>query len=226
MPIPNLLLLEDDPPTCLFLCEALMALPAQVQCAATLAQAEQAITHSAFDLWLFDAHVPDGHSAELLARRGSVDTHCPAIALTADNDPSSAAALRAAGFAQVLIKPVSAAALLHAVRKLLAWLPSAAGEHAVWNHNHALAAAGGVESTRAALNALFLRELPELQQQIINALEHGEDALAASLLHRLKGSCALVGADALLGAVSALAGEPGRSALRDQFVDACAQTLR
>lgn len=219
----TILLLEDDPPTRLFLHEALRALPAQVHDTGTLAQAEAAIDGTPFDVWLFDANLPDGHSADLLARLRLAGAHCPAIALTADNDANTAAMLHGAGFAWVLNKPVSVADLLRAVRELL---PLSATADNVWNHRHALAAAGGVESTRAALNALFLQELPDLQQQIIAALAHGQHTQAAGLLHRLKGSCALVGAETLRDAVFALARDPGQSALHERFVSACQRTLR
>src|SRR3546814_18768698 len=81
--------------------------------------------------------------------------------------------LRDAGFARVLFKPVSVTDLLRTVRELLSLRPETTTADNVWNHRHALAAAGGVESTRAALNALFLQELPGLQQQIIAALAQG-----------------------------------------------------
>lgn len=222
----NILLLEDDPPTSLFLHEALRALPAQVHDTGTLAQAQAAVGSSAFDVWLFDANLPDGHSADLLARLRLADAHCPAIALTADNDANTVATLLAAGFARVLNKPVSVADLLRTVRELLSLQPEATRANNVWNHRHALAAAGGVEGTRAALNALFLQELPGLQHQIIAALAQGRHTQAAGLLHRLKGSCALVGAEALRDAVFALARDPGQSALHERFVNACQRTLR
>src|SRR3546814_21038579 len=113
--------------------------------------------------------------------------------------------LRDAGFARVLFKPVSVTDLLRTVRELLSLRPETTTADNVWSHRHALAAAGGVESTRAALNALFLQELHGLQQQIIAALAQGRHAEAAGLLHRLKGSCALVGAELLGDAVFALA---------------------
>lgn len=222
----KLLLLEDDPPTRLFLHEALLALPAQVQCTSTLAQAQAAISRASFDVWLFDANLPDGRSADLLSslRRGGTLT--PAIALTADVDALVSSMLRDAGFARVLIKPIGAGALRAAVTQMLAQQPEGHAATAIWNEEHALAAAGGVQTTRAALNALFLQELPTLQRQITDALEHGQHTLAAGLLHRLKGSCALVGAEALREAVFALANGLGQNALRDRFVSACERTLR
>ncbi len=222
MPMAKLLLLEDDPPTRLFLHETLLVIPAQVQCTSTLAQAEAAIQRIAFDLWLFDANVPDGHSADLLIRLRIAGIQTPAIALTADNDAAMTTALLASGFSQVVIKPVAGAELLQVVGKLL----PAAAEHDLWNHRHALAAAGGVENTRAALHDIFLQELPDLQRQIIDALAQGQHPLAGSLLHRLNGSCALVGADALREAVFALSNDLGQPSLRDRFVSACQRTLR
>jgi len=224
--MPHLLLLEDDPPTRLFVREVLLTIPAQVQCVATLAQAEAAIMGSAFDLWLFDANVPDGHSAGLLTRLRIADVCTPAVALTADNQTHVGAALLAGGFAHVLVKPVRGADLLAVVRRQLMRVSEPAAHPTLWNRQHALAAAGGVENTSAALHALFLQELPDLQRQIIEALQQGQDALAQSLLHRLKGSCALVGAEALRDAVFALARNPEPRVLRDRFISACQRTLR
>ncbi|PKM07349.1 MAG: response regulator [Gammaproteobacteria bacterium HGW-Gammaproteobacteria-4] len=226
MPMPRFLLLEDDPPTRLFLHDTLLTLPAQVQCASTLAQARTAIDTTAFDLYLFDANLPDGRSADLLAHLRETDVLVTAIALTADNDADTTAALLAAGFARVLIKPVATAHLLRAVRELLSFTPGSAATDIVWDRHHALAAAGGVERTRAALNALFLEELPDLQRQIVDALDQDRNPVANDLLHRLKGSCALVGAEALREAVFALAQDTGQRILRDRFVAACQRTLR
>jgi HPt (histidine-containing phosphotransfer) domain-containing protein len=73
---------------------------------------------------------------------------------------------------------------------------------------------------------MFLEELPDLQRQITDAIDQGQSTVATGLLHRLKGSSALVGAEALREAVFALAQDTGQSVLRDHFAAACQRTLR
>src|SRR3546814_20487753 len=133
--------------------------------------------------------------------------------------------LRDAGFARVLFKPVSVTDLLRTVRELLSLRPETTTADNVWNHRHALAAAGGVESTRAALNAFFLQELPGLQQHIIAALAQARHAEAAGLPHPLKGRCELVGAQTLRDAVLTFARALGNTARDDRFVHACTRPL-
>ena len=53
---PFLLLVEDDPTSREFLRTALCALPAQVDCAETAAQAIDCARARRHDLWLIDAH--------------------------------------------------------------------------------------------------------------------------------------------------------------------------
>lgn len=218
---PTLLVLEDDPPSRHFLHEALTALPARVDSVETLAQARSAISQKHYDLWLFDARLPDGHSAALLQETHANPVQVAAIALTADPQIATRKALLTAGFIEVLIKPISATDLRRIVRARLLLPTAPASGQQRWNEQHALAAAGGVERTRDALRELFLAELPKVRQQIDVALQTGDLNLLAESLHRLQGSCALVGADALLQAVRALASDPHSAAYRQALQHEC-----
>jgi len=223
--LPNLLLLEDDPPSQLFLGEALRALPARVDTAGSLAQARAAIATGDHALWLFDARLPDGDSAQLLGELRAAQRTTPALALTADRQPSRQRTLLAAGFVEVILKPLPAATLRAIARAHLPKPALAITDAERWNEGHALAAAAGVERTRDALRALFVAELPGLHARIVAALQGDDLASTGELLHRLKGSCAFVGADALLHAVQALAHAPHDPATRTRFSAECARLL-
>ncbi len=200
---PRLLLLEDDPVSAAFLQQVLARLPAQVEHAASVA-AGRRLACAQQQLWLFDARLPDGHGAALLAELRARGLDTPALALTADDDPDTLARLGEAGFAQVMSKPIAAAALLAAVRRHL----RPAQDALVWDDPAALRALGGSASAMVALRQLFLDELPGQMRAVSDALERGEAAVARDQLHRLKASCGFVGAQALLVAVQHLSANP------------------
>lgn len=207
---PRLLLLEDDPVSAAFLRQALSAIPVEIEHAGSLAAARR-LADPGQALWLFDAHLPDGHGGALLRELRQCGMRVPALALTADDQPQAHEGLRQDGFLRVLAKPLSAAALQHAVRE---WLPAPA---AGWDDPMALAALGGSRESMQSLRLLFLAELPEQAADIAAALADGDQARAQAQLHRLKASCGFVGAAALLGAVQALSRAPGDAAARVAF---------
>ncbi|MBW8849805.1 MAG: response regulator [Xanthomonadales bacterium] len=111
------MLLEDDPVSAAFLASALEALPARVDVAGSLAEARRRA--DGCDLWLFDAHLPDGDGASLLAELRACGLRTPALAHTAETRREPLDALIAAGFDAVLLKPLSVAALQAGVRRAL-----------------------------------------------------------------------------------------------------------
>lgn len=198
---PRLLLLEDDPVSAAFLRQALARLPAEVAHAGTIAAARQ-LAGPTQALWVFDAHLPDGHGGELLRELRGRGLAVPAIALTAEDQPDALERLQQSGFLRVLAKPVSADRLLCAVRE---WLPAPAQ---AWDDAMALSALGGSRPAMASLRDLFLSELPDQARDISAALALGDEPRAQAQLHRLKASCGFVGAAALLHAVQALSRAP------------------
>jgi DNA-binding response OmpR family regulator len=200
----RLLLLEDEPVSARFLHDALVALPAVVDHATTLAAAS-ALAGAGHALWLFDARLPDGHSADLLAKLRARGLAIPAIALSADVGEVSMRRLRSAGFERVIGKPVSGATLRATVRR---YLPVSGSTSPDWDDDAAEAALGSPAAV-AALRRLFLDELPEQRRRIRAACLGGEATLVRDQLHRLTSGCAFVGAVALLEAVRALASAPG-----------------
>ena len=222
----SLLLLEDDPVSRAFLVEVLAAVPARVDCADSCADAEASARAGGHALWLFDANLPDGSGADLLGRLRESGLTTPALALTAESFRERLLALSEAGFVDVLQKPITAAALLAAIR---GHLPPAAAAAAsptscTWDDAQALAAVGGrVESARA-LRRMFLDELPGQIECVQMAFAASDAATVRDQLHRLKASCGFVGAQGLLAAVNRFSTSMDDASLQD-FLDHAARQL-
>lgn len=251
-PLPRLLLLEDDPVSAAFLASALEALPARVDVAASLAEARRRA--DGCDLWLFDAHLPDGDGASLLAELRACGLRTPALAHTAETRREPLDALIAAGFDAVLLKPLSVAALQAGVRRALgdpdgstpAGMPPEtpieasleppleppacriAGVGAklpVWDDAVALRALNGSRAHVAAMRGLFLQELPTAAGCVIAGARLGDVAAIRAELHRLQASCGFVGAARMAAAVDALRARPGDGEALARFEAAVQDTL-
>ncbi|SEK75526.1 Hpt domain-containing protein [Pseudoxanthomonas sp. GM95] len=227
---PRILLVEDDPTTTEFMRVALEALPATVACARS--QAEALGLAEAFDLCLIDANLPDGRGEDLLQRLRQRQPTLPALAHTADHSPALHAALCAAGFAAVVVKPVTAAALRQAVLGVLEIdipLPAAAvracsNDLPVWDDATALNALGGNATHLQTLRGLFLQELDAQATAIHAALSEGDWAAAHQQLHRLRASTGFVGAARLQAAAQVLDASLPDLAGQAEFDDAWQQT--
>lgn len=221
---PSLLLIEDDAVSAAFLREALLTLPATVTHAPSFAAADAELAGHAFELWLVDANLPDGHAEAWLPRQRQSGRHTPALALTAELFRERLDALMAAGFVEALQKPVALPALQGAVRRVLgqpATLPAAgAGKSPLWDDASALRALGGDRNALALLRALFAQELPRQRDAIVDALRAGRLQAARDELHKLKASTAIVGAARVAQAVSRLAGCLEDGPARQAFTDA------
>lgn len=236
--LPRLLLLEDDPVSAAFLATALEALPARVDVAASLAEAEL-LRDAGHALWLFDANLPDGTGGALLARWRAQGLATPALAHTADPRPEERDALIAAGFADVLRKPLAVAQLQEAVRRALHGVEtSEAAEHGarhgddgsatspLWDDAAALRALNGNASIVAAMRGLFLGELPAVRMRIADAFANADADAVRAELHKLQASCGFVGAARVLAAVMALREAPTSSEAFARFEDATEGTMR
>lgn len=216
--LPRLLLVEDDPVSAAFLCDAASALPADVQVVGSLAEARKAIGARDFDLWLVDAHLPDGHGERLLdaATDRAATT---ALAHTAADDAATRGRLLAAGFAEVVCKPISVAALHAALLRHLHKPTHRVAEAPLpdWNDAGALAALGDATHVDA-LRQLFRLELPGQRARIGAAA--GDAATIQAELHRPAASCGFVGADRLRDAVRRLMADPTDPAAMQAFMDA------
>lgn len=232
---PLLLLVEDDPTSCAFLRAALRALPAVVDCAATAAQACEHARARRHDVWLIDAHLPDGDGGSLLARLRAAGATAPALAHTASTDAVILEALRAAGFDEVIVKPVGAHRLQAMVRRHLrgeeasveAADTSTCGRDGAppWDDAAALAVLHGNTANMAALRGLFLAELPGQREAVVHAALAGDAIALLDQLHRLRASCGFTGATRLAQAAAALSAALGCADALDRFEAAVEVTL-
>lgn len=214
---PRLLLVEDDPVSAAFLREAAAALPALVDVAGTMAEALACASTQHHDLYLFDANLPDGRGETLLRQLRDLGLAAPALAHTAAREGALRDRLLAAGFVDVLCKPLAVAELQDALRRHLALPPTGCGKLPSWDDDAALAALGGQQAHVDALRDLFLKELPGQRERIQAASVQGDEAAIRAELHRLVASCGFVGAARLAAAVRELQAAPLQAPALQRF---------
>ncbi len=234
---PRILLLEDDPVSAAFLSAAIESLPARVDTAGTLAEARALASAHAHDLWLFDANLPDGHGADLLAELRARGMTITALAHTADARRDELDALIDAGFEEVLQKPLSVAQLQGAIRRFCGhgtsaetdraqWdAPTRCGKLPIWDDDAALRALNGHRAHVDAMRGLFAQELPLVSLRVSVALASGDAATLRNELHKLQASCGFVGAVRLGGAVVSLRDAPASADAAKWFEGALQDTL-
>ena len=195
--MPWILLVEDDAISAAFMGEVAALLPAQVDVANSVAQALSLAGSHRHALLLIDAHLPDGLGAILLQALRTQGVTAPALAHTAAFETAVRDDLLAAGFAEVLRKPLGMAELTQALQRhlpqkntTLAALP----DLPCWDDPAALAALGGQRANVVALRGLFVEELPGQRHRISQACVEGNQAGVLDELHRLVASCGFVGA--------------------------------
>jgi len=229
-PLSKILLVEDDPTVRCYLISLCTDLPAQVDAAANLAEALAHAQARAYDLFLIDANLPDGPGIELLSRLRRLWSTTVALAHTADQDPTTTQSLRAAGFLDVLSKPVNPqrwkAALRAALdaQALLPTLPMADAlqtKPPLWDDATAARALGGSLANITALRRLFLTEL---SIQLVH-IRDGDQTDRRRHLHRLHASCAFVGALRLEAAVRAFDAAPTNDQKLRSFLETAQATL-
>lgn len=233
-PVPRLLLVEDDPTSRAFLTAAAQALPADIDGADSVAAAVALGNAQAYDLWLFDANLPDGSGVELLARLRARHPRTPALAHTAAADASVLEGLIAAGFSEVLVKPLPAAAVRASIARTLgldshdqrAVATAAPGAKLpVWDDEVASNALNGNVAHVDTLRGLFVQELPTTHEAILGAAHREDLDTVRAELHKLRASCGFVGAARLADAVLALQNEPDSRAHLARFDEAVQDTL-
>jgi len=229
---PRILLVEDDPTSRAFLTAAVQALPLEVDGAGSIAAALALACSRRYGLWLFDANLPDGNGRELLEQVRREQPHVPALAHTAADDPATRDALIAAGFSDVLVKPLPAAAVQAAVRHALGLDVGTASTRGVgvdaqplWDDDAAADALNGNREHVATLRRLFIAELPQVRERIVAAARGGDHGAARAELHKLRASCGFVGAARLAGVVQALQSRPDDADALECFDRAARATL-
>ncbi|KAF1725730.1 MAG: response regulator [Pseudoxanthomonas sp.] len=221
--MPSILLVEDDRISAAFLSAALATLPARVHVAEDCAQALAA--SGPFDAWLIDANLPDGSGTWLLQHLRETDAAASALAHTADATAATRDALLQAGFAEVLIKPLSAQALVDALRAALRGGSDEPSDAADWDDRAALTALAGNPEHVASVRQLFLSELPTTRSACLAAFDRSDHAALRAQLHRLQASCGFAGATALAAIASRWHAAPADRDLRAAFAAACARLL-
>jgi CheY-like chemotaxis protein len=204
-----ILIADDNPLSLRFLAEALGRAGHACTCASDGAEAAAIAASGHFDLLLLDARMPRLGGAETLHRirhDGGASRLAPALATTADTDPARHAHLLAAGFLEVLPKPLTATALQAAVAKRVSpsETPAACGRASGLDDERALAAAGGDPAIVDALRELLATELAALPGQFDGWARGRDLAALRECLHRLDASAGFCGAVALADAIARL----------------------
>jgi CheY-like chemotaxis protein len=194
LPLPYVLVADDDAASRRFLGDGLRALGAQVhECAdGQLALAQAAI--ETFDLLLLDCRMPGAGARDVLvALRGDVEARSAdalAVATSAELSSEDRRQLLAAGFSDVLLKPCE----LDALRPLMT-LARSSGRHAPLLDDDAGLASSGDAGTMQALRSLLREELAALLQELDPLCT--DPARLVERMHRLRSACGFCGAPAL-----------------------------
>jgi two-component system, OmpR family, response regulator len=191
---PRVLVADDDPASCRFLCDCLRAMGVDAQACQDGVTALQLARAEVFDLLLLDCRMPGAGALQILttlrqdAQAGSADSI--AVATTAELESHDRQPLLAAGFSDILIKPCG---LTDLQRILALALPDRFGACVLDDHS-ALSTSGDT-STMRALRLLLREELVLLQQELGDLSR--DRAGFSERLHRLRSSCGFCGAAAL-----------------------------
>jgi len=221
--LPRILLVEDDTISQAYFRAVLEALPATVDAVTTQACAIAQGEARRHDLWLIDLTLPDGQGTDLLRRlQERWPQPPPALAHTADSDRSLRDRALQAGFRDVLIKPLATAELAGAVRNALI----EAGGLPDWDNASAAIALNHNPANVQALRRLFLDELPDARDAVLNSAQRGDAGALRARLHRLQAGCGLVGARRLGAAVELLRRTPESRTALERFDHAARDLLR
>jgi len=228
MPRPRILVADDNPVSLRFFADALDALGFDCTLAPDGARVIDEADAIPFDALLLDVHMPVHGGVEALGhvRAGNGPSrNAVALATSAETSAGKIAGLRAAGFAEVLAKPISIDALRIALSRHLPTTLEAL--ESALDDGQALSAAGDDRAIVGALRGLFASELDALPAEI-DALAARDDVSGLrDRLHRLDASAGFCGAPALQTAIARLratldgAGWPSDAV--DDFLAACAR---
>lgn len=182
-----------------------------------------------FDLVLLDLHLPDQSGLLLAERLRQIHGDRPLWLVALTGDTHAGQAVRDAGFAGLLPKPVDPRELAGLLERVVAGsedfvLNRRAGgrQQRLIDEAAAVRACGSPEQARrmqAALAEDLLQRWPELETH----LQAGRVDAAQAWLHRMQGACAYAGATRLIRSlerIQALLEAPQRDALADTLAHA------
>ncbi len=225
---PRILVADDNPISLQFFVEALASFDFECIAASDGLAALACAKSSKFDLLVLDARMPGLGGAEALGRIRSLTGPNQAVAALATSaDSATCTALLAAGFAEVLLKPMGVEALREAMARHLD--PASATPMTDWlDDTPALHATGGDARMVSALRGLFAAELDALPAEV-SAMRAQQDARALlDRMHRLDASAGFCGATAIQRASVQLRQSAASGTWPDAAVavllDACART--
>lgn len=191
---PTVLVADDDPASCRFLCDGMRSLGARSEGFHDGTSALKRAREYAFDLLLLDCRMPGSGALQILGDlRVSIlaqSADSIAIATTADLNRSDREQLLAAGFRDILMKPCGLADL----QRLLMMVSTELPKQCTLDDQAALTATGDATTMRA-LRQLLREELVVLARDL-DVLSQDATALSERL-HRLRSSCGFCGAAAL-----------------------------
>ncbi|MEP7097189.1 MAG: response regulator [Dokdonella sp.] len=224
----RILVADDNPLSLRFLADALAGMGHEIVEAEDGGVALARADESACDVLLFDARMPNLGGAQALAlirTQAGLSQHAIALATTADNDRATHATLRAAGFVDVLVKPLDVNTLRSAIAQQV---PGFGVGDESFDDSQALAAAGGDAAIVTALRGLFAIELESLPSELARFCERQDATAVRERLHRLDASAGFCGVPALVRAAATLRSALDRSAWPSialvQFHAACERT--
>ena len=199
---PSLLIVEDDPISGSFFCDALAPL-AELQLFDTLTAALAATSSSLFAAAIVDCQLADGPALPRLADlRHRLPATSPIFMTSAEWDGGKRSAHVAAGATACWSKPISVTEL----RAELTSLSAVSSE--VWDDAAASARLGGNPAQLFALREMLLAELPTQLQRAEIAWLNKDTARVREELHRLRAACGFCGAERLAAAIAAWSGQP------------------
>ena len=191
---PTVLVADDDPSSCRFLCDGLRSLGARSEAFHDGTSALQRARDYPFDLLLLDCRMPGRGALQIL---GELHSSIPAqsadsiaIATTAELNRDDREKLLAAGFRDILMKPCGLADLQRLLMMVSVELP----DQRTLDDQAALTVTGDATTMRA-LRLLLSEELVVLARDL-DVLSQDATALS-DRLHRLRSSCGFCGASAL-----------------------------
>jgi CheY-like chemotaxis protein len=232
--VPNILVADDNPVSLRFFAEALAQLGFACELARDGVETVMKAQRSSFDLLLIDARMPGLDGAGALARiRGETGPSrgAPALATTADAGAEAHRTLMAAGFVDVVAKPVTVDTLGSLLARHLG-APARSEDRLAKSDGaiddvRALAAVGGDASILIALRGLLMSELDALPAEIAAISAREDGAMLRDRLHRLDASAGFCGAPGLSRAAAALrttldSAAPWPAAAIAEFIATCA----